>query len=99
MRPVSLVAKVCVALCLAQVPWVGMLLTVGLTTKASIEENTRALLQATQVKSLAVTSFALLLTQQDVTKSMLLNPDNVVEAPRKIQAHDENIAALQTMQS
>ncbi len=99
MRPVSLVAKVCIGLCLAQVPLVAMLLAVGFTTKASIIEHSQALLQATRVKGLAVTSLSLLLTQQEVTKSMLLNPDNVVEAPRKIQAHDENVAALETMKS
>ena len=69
------------------------------TTKVSIAEHSQALLQATQVKGLAVTSLSLLLTQQEVTKSMLLNPDNVIEAPRKIRAHDENIATLETMKS
>src|SRR5438128_4314147 len=95
----SLVGKVCLLLCLAQVPLVGFLLAVGLTTKASITEHAQALLQAAEVRGLAATSLALVLTQQDVTKSMLVNPDNIVEAPRKIQAHDDNIAALHRMQA
>ena len=99
MRHVSLVTKVCLALCLAQVPLVGMLLAVTLTTRASIAEHSQALLQATQVKGLAATSLALLLTQQDVTKSMLLNPENIIEAPRKIQAHDDHITVLHTLQA
>jgi hypothetical protein len=99
MRHVSLVTKVCLALCLAQVPLVGMLLAVTLRTRASIAEHSQALLQATQVKGLAATSLALLLTQQDVTKSMLLNPENIIEAPRKIQAHDDHITVLHTLQA
>ena len=86
MRHVSLVTKMCLALCLAQVPLVGMLLAVTLTTRASIAEHSQALLQATQVKGLAATSLALLLTQQDVQI-------DVVESGKHRRSATENPSA------
>jgi putative ABC transport system substrate-binding protein len=53
--------------------------------------------RAAQINGLAVTSIALLMTPQDVTKSILWDPDNVVETRRNIEAPDENVAGLHTI--
>jgi methyl-accepting chemotaxis protein len=57
------------------------------------------LVEAQQVKELAGASLTLLLTEETVTKSVLISLDNMIEVPRKVQAYDDNIAALAKMKS
>ncbi len=69
-------------------------LVVGLITKSSLETNAHKLIVAHEIKELAVTSLALLLTQDDATKAMLFNPDDAALDARKIRAYDQNKAVL-----
>lgn len=66
------------------------LAVVGFTISRGLTANAQALLQARHLKELSVRSFALILTQDDVTKEILLDPERITEAPRKIEAYDRN---------
>jgi len=66
------------------------LCVVGFTISRGLTSNAEDLLEAHRIKELAVHSFALVLTQDDVTKEILLDPARISEAPRKIDAYDRN---------
>ena len=76
------------------VPLAVMGLVVGLMTKASLQSNASELIAAHQIKELAITSLALLLTQDDASKSMLFDPTNTASDARKIEAYDKNVVVL-----
>src|SRR5260370_26144619 len=76
------------------VPVAVMGLVVGLMTKASLQSNASELIAAHQIKELAITSLALLLTQDDASKSMLFDPTNTASDARKIEAYDKNVVVL-----
>jgi methyl-accepting chemotaxis protein len=97
--PKSLGARLSVALYLALVPLALVGVFVAFSMKARMESNTGELIQARRLKELATLSLNLLLTQEAVTKSILLDPKSMNEVPRKIQAHDDNLAALKSMRS
>ncbi len=69
-------------------------LAVGLITKDGLQNNARQLTTAQEIRTLAATSLALLLTQDDASKSILIDLDDVASDARKIKAYDENIAVL-----
>jgi hypothetical protein len=69
-------------------------LVVGWITKASLQSNASELIAAHQIKELAITSLALLLTQDDASKSMLFDPNNAASDHRKIDAYDKNTVVL-----
>ena len=75
---------------LALVPLGLMGLVIALITARSLRDNATPLIQAQQLKELALTSFSLLMTQDDSTKTMMLDPDNPTSNMRKIKAYDEN---------
>ena len=75
---------------LALVPLRLMGLVIALITARSLRDNATPLIQAQQLKELALTSFSLLMTQDDSTKTMMLDPDNPTLNMRKIKAYDEN---------
>ena len=95
----SLATKLSLTLYLALLPLVLVGIFVGFSIKTSMEKNTRELVQARRVKELAGLSWGFLLTQEAVTKSILLAPENMNEVSRKIQAHDDNLAILKTMKA
>jgi methyl-accepting chemotaxis protein len=72
----------------------GLLLLMGAVilgiTQASLRRNASHLLDARRVRELALTSQALLLTQDDITKAMLLNPDKMDLAAGKVEAYDSS---------
>src|SRR5260370_40407248 len=76
------------------VPLAVMGLVVGLMPKASLQSNASELIAAHQIKELAITSLALLLTQDDASKSMLFDPTNTASDARKIEAYDKNVVVL-----
>ena len=95
----SLVAKLTVAL-------LALLLLLTAVTGGAIRAGTtglrrdlRALNDARRVQELAVTALALVLTQDDITKAMLLDPANLELAVEKVDAHERNIAVYATMDS
>jgi len=91
MKRFSLIAKL--YLVLAPLCITGVV--VGFVTRASLRDNAKALVEARQVKELAVKSLALLLIQDDASKTMLLDPDNPRAGLRKIKAYDANQAVFE----
>ena len=77
---------------------ITMAAVIAVVTKSSLKNNSRELIEARQVKELAVTSLALLLTQDDITKAMLLDPENIEQAAQKVEAYDENLAVFDRME-
>jgi two-component system sensor histidine kinase/response regulator len=75
-------------------PFVAAVLAVGVLTRSGLESNARELIVAGELRELAVTSLALVLTQDDASKSLILDPDNVSADARKIKAYDQNRAVL-----
>ena len=80
----------------------GLLLTplaaagfaVALFTRAGLETNAREVIASAELRELSVTSLALVLTQDDASKSLILDPDNSAADARKIKAYDENRTVL-----
>ena len=99
MRRISLSSKLCLALYLGLCPLAAVGVMAGLSIKRSLTESAHELNRAARLKELASSSLALLLTQEAVTKSMLLQPGNMRDVQRKIQAHDDNLAVLKQMTS
>src|SRR5882724_6569671 len=75
-------------------PVLAMSLTAGVITWRSLRLNSTGLIQALEIKQQSMRSLALLLTQDDATKTMILDPDNPGSGKRKIQAYDANVALL-----
>ena len=93
----SLSTKLCFAVYLALCPLAAVGVIAGLAIKRNITESANDLSRAARLKELASGSLALLLTQEAVTKSLLLKPGDMRDVSRKIQAHDDNLAVLKTM--
>jgi methyl-accepting chemotaxis protein len=99
-RKLSLLAKLYWLVLLAVVlPLAGVAALVGSRIKAGsqaghVAELTRAL----QVKELAIKSLSLVLLQDDLSKSILLDPERLAPlSERKIQAFDDDVATRQQM--
>jgi methyl-accepting chemotaxis protein len=95
----SLATKLCLALCLPLGALILVVIFTGATIKAGIVQSTDSLGQATRLKDLANGSLNRVLIQEAVTKSILLDPTNLRDVSRKIQAHDENLALLNEMKT
>ena len=80
-------------------PLVVMGLVVGVIVRSSLNNNANELVQARQLKEYAVQSLALLLTQDDASKAMMLDPENPHAGSRKIEAYDANQALLAKISS
>jgi methyl-accepting chemotaxis protein len=93
----SLSTKLCFAVYLALCPLAAVGVIAGLAIKHNITESASDLSRAARLKELASGSLALLLTQEAVTKSLLLQPGDMKDVSRKIQAHDDNLAVLKSM--
>ena len=76
------------------IPVLVMGIMVGLTAWSSLKNNARELIEARQLKEYAVQSLALLLTQDDASKMLIIDPDNPSAGTRKISAYDANTALL-----
>jgi methyl-accepting chemotaxis protein len=101
-RRLSLLAKLywLVLLCVL-LPLAGVAALVGSRIRAGSRAGHVAELQrALQVKELAVKSLSLVLLQDDLSKSILLDPDRLAPlSERKIQAFDDNVATREQMVS
>ncbi|NOT58346.1 MAG: hypothetical protein HOP18_27435, partial [Deltaproteobacteria bacterium] len=74
-------------------------IAVGIVARSGLDNNATEVIRARQVKELAVSALALLLTQDDATKTMLLDPEKLTEeAARKIDAYDAHLATFARMQ-
>ena len=72
-------------------------LAVGLITKNGLQNNAQELIEANRIKELAITSEALLLTQDDASKAILFDPNNSISDARKIRAYDQNKIVLRSI--
>jgi methyl-accepting chemotaxis protein len=97
MRTPSLARRSALILCLPLVPVLALGTLVASRTERDLGEQVRLLEDARQVKELSRSSLALLLTQEAVTKSMLLDPEDMSGAARKLEAYDENAAVFASM--
>src|ERR687892_1839914 len=69
-------------------------------TRDSIAHHTRELVDARRVKEMAILSLALLRSQDDMSKSMLLDPDRMDSlGVAKVEAYDQASALLKRMDS
>ena len=92
-RTVSLTAT----LYLVLIPLTVMGVVVGAISRTSLTSTAKRLIEAKRVKEMAVESLALMLTQDDASKAMMLDPNNADAGARKIRAYDENQALFQDM--
>jgi methyl-accepting chemotaxis protein len=97
MRTQSLARRSSLILCLPLLPVLVLGTLVAYRTKHSLDQDVRQLEAAREVKELSRSSLALLLTQEAVTKSMLIDPEDMSGASRKLKAFDENAAVLKSM--
>jgi methyl-accepting chemotaxis protein len=95
----SLARKCFGMLCVPLLPLLVLGTFVAFQTERSLGREVRDLEAARKVKELSQASLALLLTQEVVTKAMLLNPDDMSGASHKLKAYDENGSVFETMRS
>jgi HAMP domain-containing protein len=93
----TLAGKLCIAVFLALLGVAGSVLWLGRAARTDLVANSREVQDSRRVAELAARSLNLLLTQDSVTQSILLNPDNLSDADRKIEAYDANADALKQM--
>ena len=86
-----------VKLYLLAIPLVLMGLGVAMIVRASLDHNSAELVQALQVREMATRTLALLLVQDDASKTLIIDPENVSAAERKIAAYDESTKLLALM--
>ncbi|MGC3960372.1 MAG: methyl-accepting chemotaxis protein [Verrucomicrobiota bacterium] len=96
MRNLSFATK----LYLGLIPLAVMGVCVAFLTWGGLRDNSAALVRAHQIKTLAVTSLSHLLTQDDASKAIIIDPGSIVGPPgeRKIAAYDANLAVLKEME-
>lgn len=92
----SFVARLFITLVVLLVLMAGVIMAVA---RESLQSNARELVAARRVKELAVTSLALLLTQDGITKEMLLDPTRMGSAVQKIEAYDQGNMVLAQLDS
>lgn len=72
-------------------------LVFGLRLQRSVDRTLDDLARVRRVKELADRSLSLLVTQEAVTNAIMADPENIVEAPRKIEAFDAMVASLREL--
>ena len=82
---------------LTLIPLLAMGLITAAVARVGLHANSQDLIAAKDLKEMAVESLALLMTQNDASKSLLLDMENGGEAQRKIQAYDEAQAVFEKM--
>jgi hypothetical protein len=97
MRKLSFATK----LYLGLIPLAVMGICVAFLTWRGLRDNSAELVRAHQIKTLAVTSLAHLLAQDDASKAIVIDPGNIVgpAGERKIAAYDANLEVLKQMES
>ena len=98
-RDLSLIVKLTLALLALLAVMTAVTGTVIRAGTVGLRRDLQALNDARRVQELAVTALALVLTQDDITKAMLLDPSNLALAVEKIEAHERNAAVYAAMDS
>ena len=98
-RQISVATKTALAIYAVLVPLLAVSLGLGVHARRHMGSDLAAFARARDVKDLANHSLALILVQEAVTQSILADPENIMEAPRKIEAYDDLAETLKTMQA
>jgi len=96
-RGVSIATKAMVAIYAALIPLLLMSVVLGRNSRQTVTMTMQELARARQVQALADRSLSLIVTQEAVTNAILMDQDNIVEAPRKIEAYDALRATLKEL--
>jgi methyl-accepting chemotaxis protein len=100
LRDLTLVAKLSLTMAALLLTLAGVIGLTMWSTRASIARHTRELVDARRVKEMAILSLALLRSQDDMSKAMLLDPDRMDSlGVAKVEAYDEATALLKRMDS
>ena len=96
-RPASIATKTALAIYAVMVPLLAVSIVLGIQGRHRIGAEFGALVRARDLQDMANRSLNLILVQEAVTQSILADPENIVEAPRKIEAYDDLAAILKNM--
>lgn len=100
LRDLTLVAKLSLTMVALLLTLAGVIGLTMVSTRASIARHTRELVDARRVKEMAILSLALLRSQDDMSKAMLLDPDRMDSlGVAKVEAYDASTALLKRMDS
>jgi methyl-accepting chemotaxis protein len=100
LRDLTLVAKLSLTMGALLLTLAGVIGVTMVRTRASIARHTRELVDARRVKEMAILSLALLRSQDDMSKAMLLDPDRMDSlGVAKVEAYDEATTLLKRMDS
>ena len=100
LRDLTLVGKLSLTMAALLLTLAGVIAVTMVSTRSSIARHTGELVDARRVKEMAILSLALLRSQDDMSKSMLLDPDRMDSlGVAKVEAYDESTALLKRMDS
>ena len=100
LRDLTLVGKLSLTMAALLLTLAGVIALTMVSTRASITRHTGELVDARRVKEMAILSLALLRSQDDMSKAMLLDPDRMDSlGVAKVEAYDEATALLKRMDS
>ena len=100
LRDLTLVGKLSLTMAALLLTLAGVIAVTMVTTGASIARHTGELVDARRVKEMAILSLALLRSQDDMSKAMLLDPDRMDSlGVAKVEAYDEATVLLKRMDS
>ncbi len=100
LRDLTLVGKLSLTMAALLLTLAGVIGVTMVSARSSIARHTGELVDARRVKEMAILSLALLRSQDDMSKSMLLDPDRMDSlGVAKVEAYDESTALLKRMDS
>jgi methyl-accepting chemotaxis protein len=100
LRDLTLVAKLSLTMAALLLTLAGVIGFTMKSTRDRIAHHTRELVDARRVKEMAIVSLALLRSQDDMSKAMLLDPDRMDSlGVAKVEAYDEATTLLKRMDS
>jgi methyl-accepting chemotaxis protein len=100
LRDLTLVAKLSLTMVTLLLTLAGVIGLTMVSTRASIARHTRELVDARRVKEMAILSLALLRSQDDMSKAMLLDPERMDSlGVAKVEAYDAATTLLKRMDS
>jgi methyl-accepting chemotaxis protein len=100
LRNLTLVGKLSLTMAALLLTLAGVIGVTMVTTRASIVRHTSELVDARRVKEMAILSLALLRSQDDMSKAMLLDPGRMDSlGVAKVEAYDESTVLLKRMDS
>ena len=100
LRDLTLVGKLSLTMAALLLMLAGVIAWTMVSTRARIARHTSELIDARRVKEMAILSLALLRSQDDMSKAMLLDPDRMDSlGVAKVEAYDESTTLLKRMDS